>query len=409
MSAINALISRRLSILFRQTAIGLCIALTFGFSVLLPPVATAQTLAKPSWFDAYQRDVAVRVGKLNIPGYAMMFYQQGGEPLIIVDGVVEKAGAKINPDTVFRLASVSKTFTGVLMAKLVSQQQQLEWQTQLVSLVEQPTFKSQYTNGLYLEHLIGQSSGYIPNAYDNLIEADYPVKRVLTQLAGLEPLCQPGQCYTYQNALFGTLETYFSSQNTSYHRQLQTQFFSPLKMQTASAGKGALMSSENWARPHIAISKDRWRQGKVENNYYRFAPAAGVNASIRDISIWLRAMLGENPDVISPELISEVTQARVRTKKETYRRGWRAHLGDAHYGLGWRIYDFEGHKLVYHGGWVKGYRADVSFSPETGAAFAMLINAESNLINYTTAEFWNAYFDAYREQQQTAQSSDVLR
>ena len=91
MSAVNALISRRLSILFRQTAIGLCIALTIGFSVLLPPLATAQTLAKPSWFDAYQRDVSVRAGKLNIPGYAMMFYQQGGEPLIIVDGVVEKA------------------------------------------------------------------------------------------------------------------------------------------------------------------------------------------------------------------------------------------------------------------------------------------------------------------------------
>ena len=350
-------------------------------------------------------DIAQRAEKLNIPGYAMMFYQQGGEPLIVVDGVIERGGEDINPDTVFRLASVSKTFTGVLMAKLVAQQQ-LEWKTQLVQLVEQPTFKSEYTNQVYLEHLIGQSSGYIPNAYDNLIEADYPVKRVLKQLAGLEPLCQPGQCYTYQNALFGTLEAYFSSQNTSYHRQLQTQFFTPLKMQTASAGKGALISSNNWARPHIAVSKDRWRQGGVENNYYRFAPAAGVNASIKDISIWLRAMLGENPDVISPELIHEVIQPRVKTKKETYRRGWRAHLDDAHYGLGWRIYDFEGRTLVYHGGWVKGYRADVSFCPETGAAFAMLINAETNLINYTTAEFWDTYFKAFEKQKAGASSSD---
>lgn len=120
-------------------------------------------------------------------------------------------------------------------------------------------------------------------------------------------------------------------------------------------------------------------------------------------------MLGEFPEVISPELINEVTQPRVKTKRETYRRGWRPHLDDAHYGLGWRIYDFDGHKLAYHGGWVKGYRADVSFSPDTGAAFAMLINAESNLINYTTAEFWNAYFKAFQKQQQTAQSSDVLR
>ncbi|MBT0586279.1 beta-lactamase family protein [Alteromonas sp. SM 2104] len=334
----------------------------------------------------------------------MVFYQQGEKPVVVVQGVTHRGGSKISPDTVFRLASVSKTFTGVLMAKMVAGQQ-LNWQTQLVELVEQPDFNSQYTDKLQLEHLIGQSSGYMPNAYDNLIEADYPVKRVLKQLADLEPLCSPGQCYTYQNALFGTLENYFSSQNTSYHRQLQTQLFDPLGMQTASAGKGALMSSSQWARPHIAIARNRWREGDVENNYYRFAPAAGVNASIADMSVWLRAMLGEYPNIVSPQLISDVTTPRVKTKRETYRRGWREHLKDAHYGLGWRVYDFEGYKLVYHGGWVKGYRADVSFSPETGAGFAMLINAESNMINYTTAELWSAHFEAFRTAQQREAAS----
>ena len=273
------------------------------------------------------------------------------------------------------------------MAKLVDLQQ-LQWQTQLVQLVEEPTFASQYTNQLQLEHLIGQSSGYMPNAYDNLIEADYPVKRVLNQLADLEPLCSPGSCYTYQNALFGTLESYFSNQNTSFHRELQTHIFSPLTMQQASAGKGALMASDNWARPHIAVAKVRWREGKVEANYYRFAPAAGVNASIEDMAIWLQAMLGQHPKAINDTVIAEVTKPRVRTKRETYRRGWREHLNDAHYGLGWRVYDFDGYTLVYHGGWVKGYRADVSFSAETGAGYAMPMNAESNLNNYTNAESW---------------------
>ena len=63
----------------------------------------------------------------------------------------------------------------------------------------------------------------MPNAYDNLIEANYPLKRVLNQLAGLKPLCEPGECYTYQNALFGVIEEYFVGNNTSYHRQLREQ------------------------------------------------------------------------------------------------------------------------------------------------------------------------------------------
>ncbi|WP_434533002.1 serine hydrolase domain-containing protein [Alteromonas arenosi] len=355
----------------------------------------------PAWFINYQNDVKQRTTTLNIPGYAMLFVQRGQAPILVTEGKTHSGGESVSATTVFRLASVSKTFTGVLMAKLVAQQE-LNWQTQLVELVDQPKFRSQYTEALQLGHLIGQSSGYMPNAYDNLIEADYPVKRVLNQLADLEPLCSPGDCYTYQNALFGTLEHYFSTQNTSYHRQLQIHLFSPLEMARATAGKGALMASESWARPHIAIARNRWREGSVESNYYRFSPAAGVNASITDMAIWIQAMLGEHPDVVSQAIIDEVSQARVRTVRETYRRGWREHLDDAHYGLGWRVYDFEGYPLIYHGGWVKGYRADVSFSPETGAGYVMLMNAESNLINYTTADFWDIYFSEYSKAIKTA-------
>ncbi|WP_420807513.1 serine hydrolase domain-containing protein [Alteromonas flava] len=371
-------------------------ALVWVGTSLLLCLNSAYGQPAPSWLSAYTADVQSRASTLNIPGYALVYYQQGEQPVIVTQGKTHRRGQAIDKDTVFRLASVSKTFTGVLMAKLV-EQKQLNWNTQLTQLVSQQNFNTPNTASIQLEHLLGQSSGFMPNAYDNLIEADYPLKRVLGQLADLEPLCAPGDCYTYQNALFGTLEHYFSSQNTSYHRQLQTHLFTPLDMQNASAGKGALMGATRWARPHIAIAKDRWREGVVENNYYRFAPAAGVNASIQDLLIYLQAMLAEYPDVVSDNMITEVATPRVRTTRELYRRGWREHLKDAHYGLGWRIYDFAGHRLVYHGGWVKGYRADISFSPDTGAAYAMLMNAESNLINYTTAEFWAAYFKHYKQ------------
>lgn len=66
-------------------------------------------------------------------------------------------------------------------------------------------------------------------------------------------------------------------------------------------------------------------------------------------------------------------------------------IDDAHYGLGWRVYDLNGVKLNYHGGWVKGYRADVAFSPEHKVGYVMLMNAESNMINSTTAELWKRY------------------
>ena len=82
----------------------------------------------------------------------------------------------------------------------------------------------------------------------------------------------------------------------------------------------------------------------MREDYYRYSPAAGVNASSKDMILWLRAMLGEMPQVISPQLIEKVTTAQVVTKRELYRKGWRKYLKSAHYGLGWRIYNFEGHE-----------------------------------------------------------------
>jgi beta-lactamase class C len=344
-----------------------------------------------AWLDDYSRHVKAEAKKYNIPGFAFVFYQQGEVPYVQVYGVTHKGGKPVSADTVFRLASVSKTFTSVLMAKLVKRHD-LSWDTPVSQMSNEIIFKRPGMDKLALSHIVGQSSGFMPNAYDNLIEADYSLKRVLNQLSGLDLLCPPGECYTYQNALFGMIEEYFLNQNTSYHRQLQKQLLLPLGMKTASAGKGGLLASKSWARPHIAIARDRWRQSEVESNYYRFAPAAGVNASINDMTIWLQAMLGEFPTVVPDDIIDTVTTPHVKTRREVYRRGWRDSLEDAHYGLGWRIYDFDGKRINYHGGWVKGYRADVAFVPEYGAGYVMLMNAESNLINTTTAELWESYF-----------------
>jgi beta-lactamase class C len=343
------------------------------------------------WLTEFAKEVQYKAQKKNLPGYTFAYIEKGKPAKVVVYGKESQSGAPIDVDTVFRLASVSKTFTSMLMAKYVAQKQ-LDWQIPVGQLV--PEFSNLNANNqLELQHIIGQSSGYTPNAYDNLIEANYSVKRVLTMLAELKPLCQPGQCYTYQNSLFAVVDSYFNQHHSSYSQALTQTLLQPLNMPNASVGKTALQASKKWAKPHVAISRNRWRLASVRDDYYRYSPAAGVNASMRDMVIWMRALLGEAPQVVSPDLIAQVTQPRTKSKKEIYRRQWREFLSDAHYGLGWRVYNFAGHTLNYHGGWVQGYRADVAFSPEYGVGYVMLMNAESNLINEFTPEFWARCFE----------------
>lgn len=350
----------------------------------------APSFAADKWLTEFAQDIQYKAQKKNLPGYTFAYIEKGKPASVVVYGKESQAGAQIDIDTVFRLASVSKTFTSMLMAKYVAQKQ-LDWKTPVGQLI--PEFAlSTKNNRLEMHHIIGQSSGYMPNAYDNLIEANYAVERVLSMLSELTPLCQPGQCYTYQNTLFAVVDSYFQQHHSSYSQALTQTIIEPLNMPHASVGKTALQASKKWAKPHVAIARNRWRLTSVRDDYYRYSPAAGVNASMRDMVIWMRALLGEAPQIVPPELIKQVTAPLTKSKKETYRRQWRRFLTDAHYGLGWRVYDFAGHTLNYHGGWVQGYRADVAFSPEHGVGYVMLMNAESNLINEFTPDFWDRYF-----------------
>src|SRR5690606_27063161 len=88
------------------------------------------------------------------------------------------------------------------------------------------------------------------------------------------------------------------------------------------------------------------------------------------------------------------------------RKEWRRYLTDAHYALGWRVYQFGQDELIYHGGWVKGYRAEIAYSREHQLGLVMLINAESNMINELGTYFWSAMLTAIR-QQQTADAGDT--
>ena len=53
-------------------------------------------------------------------------------------------------------------------------------------------------------------------------------------------------------------------------------------------------------------------------------------------------------------------------------------LRNAQYGLGWRVYDYAGHRVIGHRGGVQGYRALVLFDPEKRSGIAMMWNSSNS-------------------------------
>ena len=245
-----------------------------------------------------------------------------------------------------------------------------------------------------IENLLGQSTGLIPHAYDNLIEDGLTLDRIQKQFANLPYICEPGDCYTYQNSVFSLIGPVIEkTTGRSYAEVMYEKIFQPLDMRDSSVGYEAFVNNPNHAKPHVK-SRGRWRTVDVEPNYYRVAPAAGVNASVLDMGKWLMAQLGANPEVIAPEVVETLTEPRVFTARDKRRKYWRDVISDAHYGLGWRIYRIGDEEIVYHSGWVAGFRADAAWSESRQLGVAVLMNVESSDIGALTTSFWQMAFDA---------------
>jgi len=365
----------------------LCLQATPLYSAPNTQQLAEQALVKQ--FSAYFKH---QVAESNVTGAAFAVATPDGLIQVDTAGYTDTSRKHaINENTTFRVASVSKTFAAGLTGVLVSEGE-FSWEDRVVTYV--PGFQ---INGdarkVRIRHLLGQSTGLIPHAYDNLIEDGVPLERIQDQYKKLAYICSPGECYSYQNSIFSLIEPVIEqTTNRSYTELMNEKIFEPLDMRTASVGYQSLINNPNHAKPHVK-SRGKWKTVKVKPNYYRVAPAAGVNASALDMGKWLTAQMGGNPAVIDPEIVETLTRPRVKTVRDTRRKYWRDMLSDAHYGLGWRLYQLGEYEIAYHSGWVSGYRADIAWSEQHQIGIAVLMNVEDNTISELTTTFWQMAFD----------------
>ena len=340
-------------------------------------------------FTAYFKK---RVIEENVTGAAFVVATPEGLMEIGTAGYTDTSRKHaINENTIFRIASVSKTFAAGLTAVLISEGE-FGWDDRVVSYV--PDFRINGDAGkVRIRHVLGQSTGLIPHAYDNLIEDGLPMERIQEQYRKLTYICSPGHCYSYQNSIFSLIEPVIeTTTRRSYTELMNEKIFEPLDMRTASVGYDSFVSNPNHAKPHVK-SRGQWKTVRVKPNYYRVAPAAGVNASALDMGKWLTAQMGGNPEVIRPEVIETLTRPRVKTTRDKRRKYWRDMISDAHYGLGWRVYRLGKNEIAYHSGWVSGYRADIAWSEEYKIGIAVLMNVEGSSISEITTKFWQMAFE----------------
>ena len=341
----------------------------------------------------YEKQLDSLADQSHTPGAAIAIVYDS--TIIFMKGLgVRKVGTHdvVDVHTVFRLASVSKCFASFLTGILV-EDSVLSWHDHVTQYLPGFSLQSnEETQKLTLAHVLSHTTGLPYHTYTNMVEEGEGITTLLNRLKDVKLSAGVGEEYSYQNVGYSIIgEVMKSATGKGYDTLLQEKVFTPLGMLDASARYSSIIENPNHAIPHL------YRRGKltpalITNTYYNVAPAGGVNASISDMANWMIALLGNHEEVILSQTLDTLYSPFIRAHSKNRNYGRVHRISKAYYGLGWRVLQYPNDTVIYHGGYVNGYRTEVAVNPKSRMAICILANAPGELADNGIPVFYNLLY-----------------
>ena len=340
-------------------------------------MCAVSAFADPIDYEFLDARIRKLMERPDMMGLAVAVVENGEIRFVRGYGYTERNGAPVTPDTLFRWASVSKGLAGSLAAQLdyegvISLDARIsDYGTSL----RLPGAGEQKAN---LRNLLSHRLGLSQRAYNGQLESGRRPSDIRASLVSSKPVCPVGACFKYQNVAFDTITEVFELKTgETFEALAQRKVFRPLGMTSATTTYAGLVGSGNYARPHTWSRESRvlFEDG-ITLSYFDIPAAAGVSSSIRDLARFLQSQTGVRPSVFHPLALKTAHTPLVRTpivedKVRTFYSG----VDMAEYGLGWRVYHYQGHVLVGHEGSVRGMRAIMMFDPEIKTGVVVVWNS----------------------------------
>ncbi|MCV7168622.1 serine hydrolase [Mycobacterium manitobense] len=296
-------------------------------------------------------------------------------------------GNKVNPDTTFQLASLSKPIAATVVARQVGKGA-VGWDTPIVEklpgfALSDPAVTRMVTVGDMMSH----RSGLPDHAGDQLEDLGYSREYILDKLRQL-PLDPFRISYAYTN--FGYTagaEAVAAAASRKWEDLADEAIFDPLGMGSTSYRFADYEARPNRAAGHIHID------GRYEPLYVRDAdpeaPAGGASSSVNDMARWLAMVLADgkhngteliDPKALLPALTPQVVSSPA--SEPAMRTGF--------YGYGFNVGTTSGARteLSHSGAFESGAGTNFLFLPSADVGIIALTNATpAGVPEALTAEF----------------------
>jgi len=342
------------------------------------------------------------------PGAAIAVVK--GDQVVLLEGFGDRKSGrpgKVNANSVFRIGSLSKGFAGLLTAQLV-EQGYFDWDDRVQDII--PEFQlgnRAQASRITIRHLLSHSTGIQRHAYTDMTEAGRDVLQILPEFAKLQVYGKEGEYFAYQNTAFSLIEKIIKRKTgKSYEQCLKEQILDPSGMQTSSTSFVEIAQSENVAFPHTWYKSGRLVASRLNKKYYNAVSAGGINASIDDMSSWLRVLVGAQPKIASKSALDTIFSPVVRNPSNRIFNCWRGGVKANYYGLGWRVVDWMDQEIVYHGGSVNGYRSEIAIDRKNNVGICVLFNSNARYIKDVVPQFFKKYNEYLESRKSTPEEEE---
>jgi CubicO group peptidase (beta-lactamase class C family) len=327
-----------------------------------PPTSAPLAASFATPLDAYVSAFGHHWGEASAFNGYVAVAREGSVIFAKAYGQADRAtGSAADADTVFRIGSISKTFTALAILQLEEKGLLRIDDPVRKYLPELPSMADPVT----IHHCLTHTSG-LPNLPDGsqLVAetgAVHPAAEGFAAYKGEALKFRPGERFEYSNAGFAVLAAIVERvSGQSYEAYMQEHVFGP-------AGMAHTTTVNSPPPPHLAVGYTVDERDHVTVaapiTYVTFGCGA-VLSTANDLIAWDRALDGTS-------LLTEASKQRMFTAEKD--------VGGivstpSRYALGWFVQHDAGHEVLWHGGAVNGFQSSFARIPDAKVTVVVLSN-----------------------------------
>ncbi len=323
----------------------------------------------------------------QVPGMSIAIVENGKIVYQKGFGARNVQGDPVTPDTIFDIASLTKSFTATLLALQIDQGK-YTWDTPVQTLYSPFKLYNQKTTRKFaVRDLMAHDSGLPEDALDDLYNFGYSSKAIMHAVRFVKPVAPFRKEFAYQDVFSEFAKTIIEkASDKNYTATLHQNLLTPLHMEkTYTRVEPVLNTLANTAQPfqyYLTKNYPYPKDSPYLTKMWALKPGlagGGIHSTAVDLAKWLifnmHQDLVENQQIVSKKNIDFIhtPQTIISTAK--------GKIGQA-YGEGWYI-DKEAYKpytVLYHAGGGTGTHSFIAYIPEKKLGIVILTNQWGNKV-----------------------------